>query len=109
LSFLCEKLLNICEPFEKELFKQCSHGLQEATKVVLMLDGFDEISPKYKETVLDLLQDLNPIKQSWIEQLWVTTRPHLRVELEDNLQQLCYTLEPFSEDNQVGFLIKFWH
>jgi ankyrin repeat protein len=29
--------------------------------------------------------------------------------LEDNLQQLCYTLEPFSEDNQIGFLTKFWH
>jgi len=109
VEFLCEKLLKLCCPFEKELFKQCCQGLEEATKVVLMFDGFDEISPNYKETVLDLLQDLNPLKQPWIEQLWVTTRPHLREELEDNLQQLCYTLEPFSEDNQVGFLTKFWH
>ena len=74
-----------------------------------MFDGFDEISPNYKETVLDLLQDLNPLKQPWIEQLWVTTRPHLREELEDNLQELCYTLEQFSEENQVEFLTKFWH
>jgi hypothetical protein len=29
--------------------------------------------------------------------------------LEDNLQQLSYTLEPFSEANQVEFLTKFWH
>jgi len=28
--------------------------------------------------------------------------------LEDKLQQLSYTLEPFSEDNQVKFLTKFW-
>jgi len=109
LGFLCEKLLKFRDPFEKELFKQCCQGLEEATKVVLMLDGFDEISPKYKEIVLHLLQDLNPLKQTWIEQLWVTTRPHLREELEDNLQQLCYTLEPFSEENQVWFLTKFWH
>jgi ankyrin repeat protein len=74
-----------------------------------MFDGFDEISPKYEKTVLDLLQDLNPVNQSWLEQLWVTTRPHLREVLEDKLQQLCYTLEPLSEDNQVEFLTKFWH
>jgi NTP pyrophosphatase (non-canonical NTP hydrolase) len=74
-----------------------------------MFDGFDEISPNYKETVLDLLQDLNHLKQPWLEQLWVTTRLHLREELEDNLHQLCYTLEPFSEKNQVGFLRKVWH
>jgi ankyrin repeat protein len=109
IEFLSEKLLKLRHPFEKELFKQCCQVLEEATKVVLMFDGFDEISPKYKETVLDLLQDLNPLKQPWIEQLWVTTRPHLREELEDNLQHLCYTLEPLSEDNQVGFLTKFWH
>jgi ankyrin repeat protein len=108
-EFLSGKLLELHHPFEKELFKQCCQGLEEASKVVLMFDGFDDMSPKYQQTVLDLLEDLNPLKQPWIEQLWVTTRPHLRVELEDNLQQLCYTLEPFSKDNQVGFLTKFWH
>jgi ankyrin repeat protein len=109
IEFLSENLLKFCSPFEKELFKHCCQGREEATKVVLMFDGFDEISPKYKKNVLDLLQDLNPLKQPWIEQLWVTTRPHLREELQDNLQQFCYTLEPFSEDNQVEFLTKFWH
>jgi hypothetical protein len=28
--------------------------------------------------------------------------------LEDKLQQLSYTLEPFSEENQIEFLKKFW-
>jgi len=70
-----------------------------------MLDGFDEISPFYKETVIDLVEGL---RQTAVEQLCVTTRPHLIEELEDKFQQLSYTLEPFSEDNQVEFLIKFW-
>jgi len=109
IEFLCEKLLKFRYPFEKELFKQCCQGFEEATKVVLMFDGLEEISPKYKKTVLNLLQDLNPLKQPWIEQLWVTIRPHLREKLEDSLQRLCYTLEPFSEDNQVGYLTKYWH
>jgi hypothetical protein len=70
-----------------------------------MVDGFDEISPIYKETVTDMLQVL---KQTPLEQLWVTIRPHLRDELEDNLQQLSYTLQPFYEVEQVEFLKKFW-
>ena len=108
IEFLCEKLLKLRYPFEKELFKQCCQRLKETTKVVLMFDGFDEISPNFKETVLDLLQDLNPLKQLCLHQFWVTTRPLFREVLEENFQQLCYTLEPFSEDNQVCFLKKFW-
>jgi len=109
LEFVSKKLLKLECPFEKELFEQCLQGCEQAIKVVLMFDGFDEISPKYEKTVLDLLQDLNPVNRPWLEQLWVTTRPHLREVLEDKLQQLCYTLEPFSGDNQVEFLTKFWH
>jgi ankyrin repeat protein len=70
-----------------------------------MVDGFEEISPQYKETVLDMLEVL---KQISLKQLCVTTRPHLREELEDNLQQLSYTLQPFSKVEQVEFLKKFW-
>jgi Predicted NTPase (NACHT family) len=70
-----------------------------------MLDGFDEICPHYGKTVIDLLQTLKKIS---VIEFWVTTRPHLRQELEDNLQQLSYTLEPFSRENQVEFLKKFW-
>jgi len=63
-----------------------------------MLKGFDEIISSYKDTVIDLLQAL---RQTALEQLWVTSRPHLREELQDKLQQLSYTLEPFSEENLV--------
>jgi len=105
LEFVSKEVLKLGSHLEKELFKKCFEG-NEISKVVAMVDGFDEISPKYKETVIDMLQVL---KQTSLEQLWVTTRPYLREVLEDNLQQLSYTLEPFSEDEQVEFLKKFWH
>ena len=108
IEFLSEKLLKLHKPFEKELFKQCCQGLEEATKVVLMFDGFDEISPKYEKTFLDLLQDLNTKEQPSIEHMWVTTRPHLRVKLKKKLDTFSYTLQPFSEENQVIFLSSFW-
>ena len=68
-----------------------------------MLDGFDEISPFYNETVIDLLQGL---RLKVVEQLWVNIRPYPREELEDNLQQLSYTLEPFSVKDHVETLNK---
>ena len=104
IEFVSEKLLKLKPGLEMELFKQCCEQ-QQKVKIVVMLDGFDEISPSYKETVIDLLQAL---RQMAVEQLWVTTRPHLRQELEDKLLQLSYTLKPFSEENQVEFLTKFW-
>jgi len=51
---------------------------------------------------------LQALRHTAVQQLWVTTRPHLREELEDNLQQLSYTLEPSSEKDTVEFLTKFW-
>jgi ankyrin repeat protein len=105
LEFVSKKVLKLETHLEKELFKKAVEG-NEVSKVVIMVDGFDEVCPKYKEIVLDMLQVL---KQTSLEQLWVTTRPHLSEELEDKLQQLSYTLHPFSEDEQFEFLKKFWH
>jgi hypothetical protein len=104
IEFVSEKLLKLKHGLEMELFKQCCYQEQNLG-VVMMIDGFDEISPLYKETVIDLVQVL---RQMALEQLWVTTRPHLRRVLEDSLQQLSYTIEPFPEENQVEFLTKFW-
>jgi len=104
IEFVSEKTVKHKPGLEVELFKKCCEKKQHV-KIVIMLDGFDEISPSFKETVIDLLQAL---RQTAVEQLWVTTRPHLRNALEDKLQQLSYTLEPFSEVNQVEFLTKFW-
>jgi ankyrin repeat protein len=101
---LSKEVLKLESDLEKELFEKSFEG-NEISKVVIMVDGFDEISPKYNETVIDILQVL---KQTSIQQLWVTTRPHLREELEDNLQQLSYTLQPFSQVEQVECIKKFW-
>ena len=104
IDFVLEKLLNLKPGLEMELFKEgCDQG--KNLRVIIMIDGFDEISPLYKETVIDLVQAL---RQTALEQLWVTTRPHLRRELEDRLQQLSYRIEPFPEENQIEFLTKFW-
>jgi hypothetical protein len=57
IEFISEKLLKLECGLEMELFKQCCEQKQKVG-IVIMLDGFDEISPLYKETVIDLLQAL---------------------------------------------------
>ncbi len=101
IEFLSDILLKKSSLLEQELFK---HNIKTG-KSIIMFDGFDEISPDYKNIVIDLLKALikyNP------KQLWITTRPNMRIELEDNLQQFAYTLKPYSEKNQKDFLEKFW-
>ncbi|XP_015917635.1 uncharacterized protein [Parasteatoda tepidariorum] len=101
-----EFLLDIASlnsPLEKDLFK---HRLNsEGGKVALLFDGFDEIVPKYKEKVIELLKVLKNLK---IEKLYVTTRPHMKNELEDALNILAYTLKLMSKEDQIIFLRKYW-
>jgi len=104
IEIVSENLLKFQPGVGLALFKQCCE-LKQKVRIIIMVDGFDEISPNYKETVIDLLQAL---RQTAVEQLWVTTRPHLREELEDNLQQLSYKIKSFSKENQVEFLKRFW-
>jgi hypothetical protein len=103
IEFVSEKLLKLKPGLEMQLFRHCCEQKRKL-RIVIMFDGLDEISPFYKETVIDLLQALRQIA---VEQLWVTTRTHLRAALEDKLQQLCYTLEGFFFFFQVEFLTKF--
>jgi ankyrin repeat protein len=104
IEFVSKELLKLKTEFDLKLFEHCSEKRQKI-RIVLMLDGFDEISPYYEKVVIDLLQTLKIMS---VLEFWITTRPHLRQKLEDNLQQLSYTLEPFSRENQVEFLKKFW-
>jgi len=104
IEFVSKKLLKLKPGLEMELFKQCCVK-NHKVKVTIMLDRFDEISPLYKGSVIGLLQTL---RQTVVVHLWVTTRPHLREELEDELQQLSFAMEPFSDENKIEFLTKFW-
>src|SRR6185312_9886652 len=97
IAFLSNDILKLGTPLA--IFKSYCE------KMIVMFDGFDEISPDYREIVVELV---NVLRNSTIKQIWVTTRPNERDILEDKLQQLSYKLEPFSKDDQVDFLTKFW-
>ncbi|XP_052563145.1 uncharacterized protein LOC120425509 isoform X1 [Culex pipiens pallens] len=87
--------------FEIELFL----SFYNKGNITLLFDGFDEISPNYKEPILKLLK----ILQNNEKRLWITTRnDNNHYELEDNLSKFAYTIKPFSKQDQKKFLHKFW-
>ncbi|XP_065208063.1 uncharacterized protein LOC135836914 [Planococcus citri] len=75
-------------------------------KVVLLFDGFDEISPHYNDLVVKLLKVLKDTK---VKSLWLTTRPYnILRKPENQFSTFAYRLQPFLKEDQTNFLKKYW-
>ncbi|KAI9560899.1 hypothetical protein GHT06_011853 [Daphnia sinensis] len=81
------------------------HRLKVAGRVVLMLDGFDEISSTCQDNII---QFIKAICQTKLDRLYITTRPHLKCKLEDQLFQFAFHLQNFNESDQVNYLTDLW-
>ncbi|PSN47946.1 hypothetical protein C0J52_10325 [Blattella germanica] len=88
--------------FQKHLFKDqiLYHG-----NVIVLFDGFDEISPDYAEKVILMIKELIEVKNI---KVWVTSRLLMKDKLEQELKTLPFEFMPFTEDNKKEFLLKFW-
>ncbi|XP_018569299.1 uncharacterized protein LOC108909444 [Anoplophora glabripennis] len=75
-------------------------------KVVVLMDGVDEISPDYTELVIGLLVQCQ--QGANFDKVFVTTRPNMAQELESKLQVKSFTLLPFTERHQIRFLTEYW-
>jgi hypothetical protein len=82
---------------ERSLF---SHFLKKG-KVFFMFDGFDEISPKYNEIVTKILEQF---PREGGNQLWITTRTHWKIDLENILAVPSYELKSFETKEKIDFL-----
>ncbi|KAG5667024.1 hypothetical protein PVAND_015026 [Polypedilum vanderplanki] len=89
--------------FEKEIFYQ----YYKKGNVKIFMDGFDEISPKCKEKGLEIIKSIiNTKKQN---QLWISTRKHLEIDLQKILgTKMVFYLKPLDQEGQKEFLIKYW-
>lgn len=99
-SFLAEKILKL-ERFELELFRQ----LFADNRVIILMDGIDEICPNYKYYIVKLLISLKTMSRN---QLWISTRPHLANELSQELDCDLFHLKPFKSIEQRNFYYQFY-
>jgi hypothetical protein len=87
---------------EEQLF---NYTYNSTGNMAVLIDGVDEVSPRYTEEVIQVLKILSKTK---IKRIWVTSRNSVRDRLEKELQCQSYSLVPFSEEDQKHFLVKFW-
>ena len=81
------------------------HRIETAGHLIVMFDGFDEISFQIQEKVINLMKAISLTK---IERLYITTRPHLNDKLQNEMCQFSYALDNFSENDQTNYLYKYW-
>ena len=92
------KVLKLRDQFEKDIFK---YQLR-LHKVKVMLDGFDEIDSANRKNIIAFIKIL--IKKG-VKQVWLTSRPNMKAELENEFQQFSFALGPFSKKDQKKLLI----
>ncbi|XP_064463625.1 uncharacterized protein LOC135374608 isoform X2 [Ornithodoros turicata] len=72
-------------------------------KVVVMLDGFDEVTEECRECVGELVQFL---AEREVYKVYIFTRTVFKRDVQDALHTVSYDLVPFSVQNQNDFLTK---
>jgi hypothetical protein len=86
----------------KKIFLQ---ALEQTGKMVIILDGFDEICPHYTPKVNILIR---AIRDKTASQILVSSRFSYRQNLENILIKLALMLQPFTQENQIQFLEQYW-
>ena len=100
-------VVDLKSPFARSLLKR---RLETGDRVVLMLDGYDEIDGNCTKAAIQLMKVLISDKEKEAKpiRLYVTTRPDVADNLQFQLGQLAYTLVNFSEEDQYQYLTSFW-
>ncbi|EFX63822.1 hypothetical protein DAPPUDRAFT_118824 [Daphnia pulex] len=81
------------------------YRLEKGDRIVIMLDGFDEIDARCQNSAIQLMKAISKNKSI---QLYVTTRPHSVDDLQNELFQFSYTLEIFDMNDQIRYLTQYW-
>lgn len=105
-EFIMNKLLKLSTSLERSIFDQYLKNEEAKSKLIVIFDGFDEINEICRTNIIKILIYLS--QKTNVRFIGITTRPNYLSELEEAFQEIPYILTPFSEDNQIDFLKKFW-
>ncbi|EFX78234.1 hypothetical protein DAPPUDRAFT_246627 [Daphnia pulex] len=79
--------------------------LETGDRIVVMFDGFDEINELCQKGAIEWMKAISKNKSI---RLYVTTRTHMSGDLQFQLSQLAYSLENFTEKDQIDYLTSYW-
>ncbi|KAG5668582.1 hypothetical protein PVAND_016518 [Polypedilum vanderplanki] len=100
LDFFNNFLSTKTREFERKIF----HEFYNQGKVKILMDGFDEISPKCKDSVIEVIKSVMKSEN----QLWLTTRIHHEENLEHFNPKMIFSLKQLEIKKQKEFLVKYW-
>ena len=101
LNFIFKSFLENPNELNISLLKHLAHE----QKLILMFDGVDEVVD-YKDEVKQLIKSIRDSCQ--LKMILITTRNHLRTDLEDFFQTIAFSLNHIDADDQINFLKKYW-
>ncbi|XP_070493589.1 uncharacterized protein [Chironomus tepperi] len=98
IQHVCQLLLEIVNPeeIEEEIFKK----LFDEGKVILFLDGVDEVCPKYKKLILRIFELISQTNN----QQWISTRPHYAKTLQKLLNIIPHKFKPYTKVEKENFI-----
>jgi len=88
-------------------------GTEEDIPAYVLLDGLDEVSAEHQNALISilksLLQEFDVLMQVdcrgiFLKNIVLTTRPHLKQLIENELKLKCYSLKPLTLDQQKIYL-----
>jgi ankyrin repeat protein len=103
LDFILKSFLNKSNEQECSLLKL----LAKTEKLTLMFDGLDEVND-YQKQFIHLIDALTNDANYRIKKILITTRNHLKEELEDHFKTFSFNLNQFDDDDKKNFLYKYW-
>jgi ankyrin repeat protein len=86
--------------------KLLKHALQYSGNVIVLMDGFDEISPTHAEKANAILTELMTTE---VKRVWVTSRPVEKERLESQLSVLSFSMKRLSRTSQIEMLRTLWN
>jgi hypothetical protein len=102
---LCKNMVN--DESEIQLQKTLlRHSIKNSKKCIVLLDGADEIAPNYEGKFLKIVDLIT--KDVKISKIFISTRPELKLKLEKCTKQFHQILLPFTEQDQIDCMIKYW-
>ncbi len=72
----------------------------------IFFDGFDEISGEKIDLTKQVIRSIKTSLKN--VNIYITSRPHMRYELEDDLGVLAHDILAVTHQNQVDLLVQFW-
>ena len=102
-------VLNNCYTNYSNLMKILPrHSIVKFTKKTRWL-FFSIVLTRSNRNILSSSSNLKILqRETRIGQFWITTRPERKKELEDALGHVSISLNPFTQQDQLEFLVKFW-